>query len=59
MKKLFISASFLLVAGALLVALAGYLSPGVLVAFSIAGLGLIYTLALWTAFTASPELEGR
>ena len=57
MKKLFVSASFLLVAGAVILALAGYLSPGLLVAFSIAGLGLIYTLALWTAFTASPEPE--
>ena len=58
MKKLFVSASFLLVAAALIVALSGYLSPGALVAFSIAGLGLIYTLALWTAFKASPEPEG-
>ena len=59
MKKLFVSASFVLVAGAVILALAGYLSPGVLVAFSIAGLGLIYTLALWTAFSGTQELEGR
>lgn len=57
MKKLYVSAWFLLAAAGLMAALTGILSPGVLFVFSLIGLGLIYGFALWSVIVNTREIK--
>jgi hypothetical protein len=55
MKVLYGTAWFILAAGVVLAIVSGSFNAGALVGFSLIGLGLIYTLALWSVLTEQPR----
>lgn len=57
MKKLYVSAWFLLAAAAFVAGFTGAMNAAALVMFSLVALGLVYALALWSVFTNTRELE--
>jgi hypothetical protein len=57
MKKIYISAWFLLAAAAIVTALSGGFNAAALVFYSLIALGLVYTLALWSVIVNTRELE--
>ena len=56
MKQLYISAWLLVVLGALVAFLTGYFNAVTLVAFSLIALGLVYSLALRSVITSTPDM---
>jgi hypothetical protein len=59
MKKIYISAWFLLTAAILVAGLAGAFSPTVLFVLSLAGLSLLYAFALWSGIVNTRKLETK
>lgn len=56
-KNLYVLAWFLLAAIVLVSALTGTLTPPALVVFSLAALGLVYGLALWSVIANTREIK--
>lgn len=57
MKKLYVSAWFLLTAAASIAVLSGAMNAAIMVAFSLVALGLVHALALWSVFTNTNGLQ--
>lgn len=57
MKKFYVSAWILLAAAALVTALTGAFDAAALVVFSLGALALVYTLALWSVFVNTHEMQ--
>ncbi len=59
MKKLYISAWFLLAAAVIVSAFGGVVDGPVLLVFSLVALGLVYALALWSIVVNAREPETK
>lgn len=57
MKKIYVSAWFLLAAAAIVTALTGAFDAAALVVYSLATLALVYTLALWSVIVSTREIK--
>lgn len=57
MKKFYVSAWFLLIAAVVAAGLANAFNPMTLVAFSLAALGLVFWLMLWSIVVNTRELK--
>ena len=59
LKKVYILAWLLAVSAVLIAVLTGTLNEAAMVVFSFIGLGLIYTLALWSVIVNPQEMPTR